>query len=163
VQFDLVECWEDMASKNGCLISPKTFREFCSPIYRRIAEFTKEHNIPIILVDCDGYIEDLTGLMLESGVTALYPFEVQAGNDLFRVREKHPAVGAIGGLDKNVMARGEKAIQAELDKARRLIRQGRFIPGPDHFVLSDVSWNQYKYFMEQLREVVMTTPVGTDR
>jgi hypothetical protein len=31
-------------------------------------------------VDSDGYIEELTELMLESGVTALYPYEMQEGN-----------------------------------------------------------------------------------
>ena len=33
------------------------------------------------------------------------------------------------------------------------------IPGPDHFPLSNVSWEHYRYFMERLREVVMETPV----
>jgi hypothetical protein len=46
----------------------------------------------------------------------------------------------------------------EMEKARNLIRLGRVIPGPDHFVLADVSWEQYRRFMTRLREVVMTTP-----
>ena len=45
VEFDLIECWEDMASKNGSIISPATFREFMTPNYRRIAAFAKEHGI----------------------------------------------------------------------------------------------------------------------
>lgn len=32
-----------------------------------------------------------------------------------------------------------------------------YIPGPDHFVLQMASFANYKYFMESLREVVMTT------
>jgi hypothetical protein len=47
-----------------------------------------------------------------------------------------------------------------MEKARMLIEKGRFIPGPDHFVLSDVTWEHYRYFMESLREVVMTTTPG---
>ena len=112
------------------------------------------------MVDSDGYIEDLTEWMLESGVTALYPYEVQAGNDVGRVLDTFPRVGVIGGLDKNAMTRGKQAIDGEMDKARALIRKGRYIPGPDHFVLSDVRWENYRYFMEQLREVVMTTQPG---
>lgn len=157
VSFDLIECWEDMASKNGSFISPKTFREFMKPNYLKIADFAKQHNIPIILVDSDGNIEELTELMVESGVNALYPFEVQAGNDVGRMIDRFPHLGVIGGLNKNVMAEGKTAIDKEMEKARSLIRKGRFIPGPDHFVLSDVTFANYRYFMERLREVVMTT------
>ena len=98
--------------------------------------------------------------MLESGVTALYPYEVQAGNDVRSALDRFPTLGVIGGLDKNVMAKGKRAIDREMDKARELIRKGRYIPGPDHFVLSDVGWEHYRYFMERLREVVMTTKPG---
>jgi len=98
IDFDLIECWEDMASRNGALISPATFREFMKPNYLKIGAFAKEHGIKIILVDSDGYIEDLTELMLESGVTALYPYEMQAGNDVGRVLNRFPNLGVIGGV-----------------------------------------------------------------
>jgi hypothetical protein len=161
VQFDLIECWEDMAFRSGSLISPQTFREFMKPNYQRIAEFAAAHGIEVLLVDSDGYIEDLTGVMLEAGVTAMYPYEVQSGNDVARVRERFPEMGCVGGLNKQVMAQGREAIDAEMERARERIRLGRFIPGPDHFVLSDVSCAGYRYFMERLREVVMETEVGS--
>ncbi|MEN6643114.1 MAG: uroporphyrinogen decarboxylase family protein [Armatimonadia bacterium] len=157
VDFDLIECWEDMAYRSGSLISPRTFREFMTPNFRRIRQFADAHNIPIILVDSDGYIEDLCEVMLESGVNAMYPFEVQSNNDVARVRERFPEMGCVGGLNKQAMAEGKDAIDREMDRARRLIELGRFIPGPDHFVLSDVTFASYRYFMEELREVVMTT------
>ena len=157
VDFDLIETWEDMAFRTGSLISPATFRTFMTPQYRKLADFAQQHGIEVILVDSDGYIEDLTEVMLESGVTTLYPYEVQSGNDVARVRERFPQVGCVGGLDKQVMARGKSAIDREMDRARKLIEGGRFIPGPDHFVLSDVTFANYRYFMEQLREVVLTT------
>ena len=154
---DLVECWEDMASKNGALISPATFREFMAPNYRKIAQFARDNDIETILVDSDGNIMELTGLMLEAGVTALYPYEVQAGNDVAAALDRFPQLGVIGGLNKNVMAKGRAEIDDEIARARHLIRKGRYIPGPDHFVLSDVSFANYRYFMEQLRETVMST------
>ncbi|MBT3374816.1 MAG: hypothetical protein HN742_02135 [Lentisphaerae bacterium] len=157
IQFDLIECWEDMACRTGSIISPATFREFMTPNYRKIAAFAKAHDIEIILVDSDGLIEDLTELMVEGGVNALYPYEVQSGNEVARVRERFPRVGCVGGLDKQVMARGKDAIDREMERARGLIEGGYFIPGPDHFVLSDVDFAEYRYFMEQLREVVLTT------
>lgn len=160
VEFDLIECWEDMAYRSGSLISPKTFREFMTPNYRRIREFAEAHKIPIVLVDSDGYIEDLCEVMYEAGVNAMYPFEVQSNNDVARVRERFPGMGCVGGLNKQVMAEGKEAIDREMDRARGLIELGRFIPGPDHFVLSDVTFASYRYFMEQLREVVLSTTPG---
>jgi len=160
VEFDLIEFWEDMASKNGSLISPATFREFMAPNYRKVAEFAREHGIPILLADSDGNIEELAGLMLESGVNALYPFEVGAGNDLIATLDRYPGLGALGGLEKDAMAQGKEAIDREIEKARRLIEHGRCIPGPDHFALSNVTFANYRYFMESLREVAMGTKVG---
>jgi hypothetical protein len=55
------------------------------------------------------------------------------------------------------MAGDRQEIDREVEKARGHIQAGRFIPGPDHFVRSHVSWANYRYFMERLREVVMTT------
>ena len=52
------------------------------------------------------------------------------------------------------------ALDAEMEKARRLIRGGRFIPGPDHFALSDTPYENYKYFMDRMREVILTTKPG---
>jgi len=163
VDFDLIECWEDMAYRSGSLISPATFREFMAPNYRKLRQFADAHNIPIILVDSDGYIEDLSEVMFEAGVNAMYPYEVQSGNDVARVRERFPGMGCVGGLNKEAMAWGQEAIDAEIARARRLIERGRFIPGPDHFVLSNVTFASYRYFMEQLREVCLTTTPGHDR
>jgi len=157
VQFDLIECWEDMASKNGSFISPKTFREFMTPCYKKIAAFASKHGIKVILVDSDGFVEDLTEFMLEGGVTAMYPYEALAGNDVARVLDRYPKVGVIGGLRKEAMYEGREAIDTEIEKARVLIRKGRYIPGPDHFVLKTCTFANYRYFMERLREVVMTT------
>jgi hypothetical protein len=157
VEFDLIECWEDMASKNGPLISPAMFDEFMAPCYRRIADFAREHCIKVILVDSDGLIEGLTDSMLKAGVNALYPYEVLAGNDVGRVLDRYPNVRIIGGLRKEAMYEGREAIDREMVKARAWIKKGRYIPGPDHFVLGLASFANYRYFMESLREVVMTT------
>ena len=160
VDFDLIECWEDMASKNGTLISPDMFREFMRPNYQRVAAFAREHKIELILVDSDGRIDELAPLMLEAGVTTMYPFEVGAGCDADTVRNQCPTLGMLGGLAKEAMIYGRAAIDREMERARHLISLGRLIPGPDHFVQADVCWANYRYFHERLREVVMTTKPG---
>ncbi len=161
VQFDLVEFWEDMASKNGSLISPTLFRQFMAPQYERVVAFARAHGIEIILVDSDGYTDDLAADLVAAGVTALYPFEVGAGCDPAAVRRRFPDLGIIGGLAKECMIDGRDSIDRELTRVRSLLGLGRCIPGPDHFVLSNVSWDSYRYFMEQLRQLILTPPVSS--
>ena len=163
VAFDLIESWEDMASKNGSIISPAIFEEFLAPNFQKMRHFADAHRIPLVLVDSDGNINALARQMHANGVNAMYPFEVGAGCDPFRVLRELPGMAALGCLEKNACALGEEAIEEQMERARRLIRQGRCIPGPDHFVLENVSFPQYKRFMNRLREVVLTTSPGSDR
>lgn len=157
VQFDLIECWEDMAYKCGCLISPAHYMQFLAPQYRRIRSFADAHDIPILLVDSDGNTDKLAKLMYAEGVNAMYPFEVLAGCDPKTLRKELPFMGGIGGLDKDCMSKGKKEMDKELEKAEILIKLGRFIPGPDHMVLSNVCFDNYCYFMGRLREIVLST------
>jgi uroporphyrinogen decarboxylase len=156
VQFDLIECWEDMAYKQGSLVSPPMFNEFLAPVFRKIREFADAHNIPVLLVDSDGYIDDLAVDMYNAGVNAMYPFEVQSSCDVIKVLDKLPRMGAIGCLNKEVMAYGKAAIDKELEKCFTFLKYGRIIPGPDHFVLSNVTFDNYKYFMNRLREIILS-------
>lgn len=163
VSFDLIECWEDMASKTGSIISPTTFTEFLAPNYRRIRTFADEHRIPIVLVDSDGYIDDLAVQMYQNGVNAMYPFEVGAGCQPLEVLQRLPKLGAIACLEKNACALGKDAIEEQMERAKKLIQHGRCIPGPDHFVLENVSFEGYRAFMTRLKQIIMTTSPGSDR
>ena len=160
IKFDLIECWEDMASKNGSMISPATFERFMAPHYRKIKSFADAYNIPIILVDSDGYTDKLAEQMASCGVNAMYPFEVGAGCDTIAVLDKLPNMAAIGCLEKNSCSEGKEAVDKQMLIAEKLIKHGRCIPGPDHFVLNNTSFEQYKYFMNRLRDVIMSTKPG---
>jgi len=161
VQFDLIECWEDMASKTGSIISKVSFDEFLAPQYRRIRQFADAHDIPIVLVDSDGNIDDLAHWMYACGVNSMYPFEIGAGCNVREVLKSLPQMSAIGCLEKSAGIMCDKDMDAHLEFARQLIRDGRCIPGPDHFVLENVSFEQYKRFFNRLREVIMTTKPGS--
>jgi uroporphyrinogen decarboxylase len=61
----------------------------------------------------------------------------------------------IGGLDKRALAKGKKEIEAEiLRKVPPLIKDGGYIPRPDHSIPPDVSYDNFKYFMEFLRIIM---------
>jgi uroporphyrinogen decarboxylase len=103
VKVDCILIWEDMAGKGGSLISPSHFREFLTPRYKKMVRFSREMGIDIVLTDSDGYVEKLIPLIIETGVTGMYPFERAAGNDLLSIRKDFPDFQMIGGIDKRIL------------------------------------------------------------
>ena len=82
-----------------------------------------------------------------------FPFEVQAGCDIREYRRQYPTLGIMHGLDKRALARTRAEIDLEVAKAREMVRHGRYIPGFDHLIPPDVSWENFKYAAEQLKDV----------
>jgi len=101
-------------------------------------------------------VEELIPLIVETGVTGMYPFERAAGNDLLRIREAFPGFQILGGFDKRALFEGSTraAIEAELAVVERLLRQGRFIPHVDHFVSQDCTWENFSYYRQRLNDII---------
>jgi hypothetical protein len=83
----------------------------------------------------------------------VFPFEVQAGNDIEEVRGRYPSLGIMGGLDKRALAGSRTDIEGEIARAERVVRTGRYVPGFDHLIPPDVPWESYRYAAELTREV----------
>jgi uroporphyrinogen decarboxylase len=148
--------WEDMAYKNGPLLSPQLFRKFMMPRYKRVNDFLHQRGVDLIFVDSDGDISLLIPLWLDCGVIGMWPFEVQAGMDVVKLRKEYGrSLRIIGGLDKRALAEGRKEIEAEiLKKVPALINDGGYIPRPDHSIPPNVSYDNFRYFMDFLRAVL---------
>jgi hypothetical protein len=156
VKVDCILIWEDMAGKQGSLISPDHFREFLTPRYRAMVDFARQVGVDIVLTDSDGYVEELIPLLVETGVTGMYPFERAAGNDLQRIREAFPRFQVLGGFDKRVLFAGStrEAIDAELEITRAVLAGGRYIPHVDHFVSQDCTWENFSYYRRRLNRII---------
>ena len=154
IEFDTAVFWEDMAGRQGSLISPSTFREFMMPQYKKLIGFLKTKGIKLFNVDSDGNVDGLIPLFIESGITSMYPFEQQAGNDLIGIRKKYPELGIIGGIDKNIFTKGKKDIDMELEKTSYLIKKGGYIPYIDHMVPPNSPWEDFKYYRNRLNEII---------
>jgi hypothetical protein len=150
---DAVCLWEDMAYKNGPLLSPRLVREMMLPRYCVMTRKLRELGIPIILLDSDGDISQLIPIWLEAGIDGVVPMEAQAGMDVARYREMYPRLLMMGGVDKKALAAGREAIDAEIDKIRRTIASGGLIPFFDHGLPHDASYANFLYFVERLKEV----------
>lgn len=156
VDIDCILIWEDMAGKGGSLISPAHYKEFLTPRYKKMVSFAKDIGIDIILTDSDGYVEDLLPLIIETGVTGMYPFERAAGNDMLRIRKNYPDFQLIGGIDKRVLFEDSTRdrIDRELAIVEEMLGKGRYIPHIDHFVSQDCTWDNFTYYRKRLNKMI---------
>jgi hypothetical protein len=151
VTCDFFNFFEDFAGKGGPLISPDIFRRFFLPSYIRIIDRLKRAGITHIWLDSDGDPEALIPLMLEAGVTCLWPLEQASGMDPVRLRKKFGTDLALaGGIDKREIARDRAAIDAELERVILPLQEsGGYLPFLDHTFPPDISYDNYLYYLEK--------------
>ena len=153
--FDFAHFWEDICFKNGPLISPLVFEEKVGPHYRRITDLCKSHGIEIISVDCDGMIDSLIPTWLDNGVNTMFPIEVGTWNaSIAPWRKKYGQdIRGVGGMNKNVFAKDTQAIDIEVERLRKLIDLGGYIPCPDHRIPPEAKWDLVRYYCDQIRNI----------
>jgi uroporphyrinogen decarboxylase len=155
IPIDRVNWWEDMASKNGPLVSPATFRRFLQPGYRRVMSAAQARGCMLGQVDCDGNPHDIVGNWLEEGVNIMFPIEIGAGSDPAAWREEFGQdVLLRGGINKRAIAEGGAAIDAELERMRALLEQGGCVPHLDHLVPPDISYANYCAYLDKKRKLI---------
>jgi len=147
--------WEDMAYKAGPLISPAMVRKFMMPRYKKLTDLLHSYGVDVIFLDSDGNLEQLVPLWLEVGINFIWPFEVAAGNDAIAIRKKYGKDLIIGGtIDKRALLKGKKAIREEvMSKVPFLLEQGGYFPSVDHLVPPGVTFENFCYYINLMREV----------
>ena len=147
---------EDMAMKNGPLLSPELYREFIFPHMRRLVEVVKSKGVKYVVVDSDGNPEPLIPLLMEAGVDAIWPMErASEGTDPLFLRKKYGRdLRLWGGIDKREIAKGRDAIDAHLRSLIPLVEDGGFIPTIDHTIPPDVSLDTFWYYMEKKEQLL---------
>jgi len=156
MRIECVRFWEDMAYKNGPLISPDMFKKFMVPRYKKITDFFRSQGVDILFVESDGNVNELIPIWLEEcGVNFHSPLEVAAGMDAVALRKKYGKdLILCGNIDKRVFARGKDAIREEvMSKVPFLVETGGYFPGVDHAIPPDISLENYRYFINLLREI----------
>ena len=155
VPLDYIFIWEDMCDKRGPLISPKHFEEFLLPRYKQLIKTVRQNGCQHIMVDSDGNVLPLVPLWMDGDVNIVVPWETQFGLDMADVRKEYPKLGIIGGLNKHVLEFSRSEMDKELDKVPYMLEQGYFIPSLDHGTTNAVSWDNYQYFYDRLRGMII--------
>jgi uroporphyrinogen decarboxylase len=145
---------EDMAYKEKAMISPEMTRKFLLPAWKLWATEARQAGVPIIDEDSDGFVGELIPLWIEAGFNVCDPIEVAAGNDIVAYRKRFgKKIAFRQGVDKRCIALGGKIIEDELTRLAPVIKSGGFIPGCDHGVPFDISWQDFVYYARLLAEL----------
>jgi len=156
-EFDYAHFWEDICFKTGPLVNPKIFHEKVGPLYKKITDLLHEYNVKFVSLDCDGFIEHLIPTWLLNGVNVMFPLEV--GTWMANFGDLRKKFGknllGVGGMDKRLFTKkdGYKAIDAEIEKLRKLTDLGGYIPCPDHRMPPDAIWENVQYYCDRMRAV----------
>ena len=143
---------EDIAYRFGPLVSPEMIRGMIVPHYKKVTEYARRFGVDITWYDSDGDLRLILDDLLGAGINCFAPLEIAADMDPVRLREKYGRkIRLIGGIDKRKVAEGRDAIrQVFRDTVRPLLDQGGYLPAIDHSVSADISWDNYRIFVDEL-------------
>lgn len=155
-RIDVVYWWEDMADRHGPCVSPKLFREFFLPHYRRVTNFLAKNKIDRLMLDCDGKITPLLDLIIEAGITGMWPLEVNAGMNALEVRKTYGnRLFLVGNLDKAELAKGGQAMRKEVDSKLPVLKElGGYIPSADHVIPVEFTLETFKEYAEYMKKLL---------
>jgi uroporphyrinogen decarboxylase len=120
---------DDVAFRDGPMISPRMYREFVLPYHCRIVAAL---DVPVIW-HSDGDIRSLLPMAIEAGFVGVHGLEPAAGVDLAEVKREYGRdLALVGNLDISVLAGDDaEAVRREVD---RCMAQGA--PGGGYMVAS---------------------------
>ena len=156
VNVDSFTCNEDFACKSGPLLSPDTYREFFLPRHKKMFSWLKSKGVRSIELDSDGNIEPLIPLIIEAGATCIWPLEAASDMDPVKIFKKYGRQIALsGGVDKRKLFGNKKMIDDELERVIKPFRGlSGYIPTIDHAISPEVSFENFKYYIQQKKKLL---------
>ena len=154
-KFDFAHYWEDICFKNGPLLAPDIFDEICAKHYKKRNDLCHQFGIDIISLDCDGVIGKLIPTWYNNGVNTMFPIEVGVWGDQFEAARKEFGEGlrGVGGMDKTALRKDKAAVDAEIERMKRLASMGGFLPCPDHRLMPGTKFELVQYYAEEIKKV----------
>lgn len=152
IQVDIVMLNEDMAFKGQAMMSPPLMRQFLLPNYRRLYGFFKDRGVGAVIMDSDGYNNQILDVLYPEVLDGIQPIEIAAGNDPEELLTRYPGIHIHGGVDKRELRGDRAALRAELvPRYATARRHGGYIPHVDHGVPPDVPLRNFLHYVELCR------------
>ena len=75
-------------------------------------------------------------------------------DELFvRIEQYGERVLGIGGMDKTALRKDKAAVDAEIQRMKRLASLGGFIPCPDHRLMPGTKFELVQYYAEEIKKI----------
>ena len=154
-KFDFAHFWEDICFKNGPLLSPEIFDELTAKHYKKRTDLCLQYGIDIVSLDCDGVTEKLLPTWFNNGVNTMFPIEVGVWGDQFEAARKKYGneMRGVGGMDKTAFRKDKAAVDAEIERMKRLVSLGGFLPCPDHRMMPGSKFELVQYYAEEIKKI----------
>jgi uroporphyrinogen decarboxylase len=144
---------DDLAFKTGPMISPKMFRQYVFPWYKKFGEICRENNL-YFFFHSDGVVWQLIEDFIAAGVDALHPIDPTC-MDILEVKKKYgDRLTLIGNVSNEMLMNGTPADIA--NRTRELI--SALAPGGGYCLSSGNSvpdwanFDNYKAMIETVKK-----------
>jgi len=140
---------DDLASKQGLLISPRHLREYFFPWLKQIGDICQKRGLPFMF-HTDGNVVEVLGDIIDAGVKGLHPIE-PAAMDIRDIKKKvGDKLCLLGNIDMDVMARGTPSEVEELVKRnlKEIAPGGGYIVGSSNSVPEYIPLENYNAMRE---------------
>ena len=130
---DYASFYEPIAYNMGPVISPRMFKRFARPGYKKVIDLLKTYHIPLrILCTTGGDLTTLLPSLIEAGINGLWISNIRsAGMEYPKLRRQFGSdIALIGGIDAAALARRyEAAVRKAVEKTvPELLESGHYLP-----------------------------------
>lgn len=154
IKIDFVLFAEDLAGKNGPLVSPAMYEKFWYPHQDTIVKLLRDSGVDLIVLWTAGEFEGLLPSLMEHGFNCTWILEKTAGMDAISLRKRFGRELRLGGnIAKEAVIEGPNAIDKEIERLMPLIHEGGFLPALDDMGAPDMPFSHYRYLIEKLKEI----------
>lgn len=153
-KFDGGWMYGDIAYNHAPFCSPAMYRKLVQPQHKRHAGWFKNRGAKVIY-HTDGDFRPLIPAMLENGFDCFQPLEAKANIDLRELKPKYgDKIAFMGNIDVMVLITNDRAkYEAEVAAKIPLAKKGGgYIYHSDHSVPPQVTWDNYLYLMELVKQ-----------
>jgi len=144
---------EPRAYRLACTADIGWVIDICEKAYGPIVSWVKNMGIDLVGIESQGHVHELTETWARIGINFM-SIESSGGGDLEWIRKTlNNRVAVVGNIDHKALAWSKRDIMDEVSRKISFFAQGGYIPTPDGTILSDISWENFKYFIKTLKQM----------
>ena len=146
--------FDDIASNNGTLMSPRSYERLFLPQVERMAAAFKEAGTAHVGLHSDGDIRSVLDGLVDAGISILNPVEPRANMDAVDLRRRYGnSLALVGGLCNSLIlpSGSDGEVREHVEHVLSVADDGGLVIG-SHSISNDVTQERYDLFMEILHE-----------